>query len=391
MEFEAVRPKYSPPLQSLHLLQVHVFFRHGDRSPTPAFGNSNPEVWSSRLEAVPPLLQPQNYQYQERPFGHLTRKGAEQARGLGAWIKDAYLEELGVDTSQPDSFLRVRSTNFLRTHMTAWFVLEALLGSGELAASVPICISEDRLENLYHNDHCARLAKLWRASLSRKRQAEVRPDGTVQETGWCDQFEDIRFSFSKHLDLPQGKRFPWVLAADVVHCALAHGDPVPDNFTVEKLCEIRDFLAQDYVSSFQDREICELSMGRLLREVVSSMENHRDTPSLYLYSGHDATLVPLSVALGRPWQSWPSYAASISIELWRSLEDSNQHFVRVLYDGVAVPLPVELEGIEQTWKPEQQNTIKSSKKTLFTLQEFVKLAGWTMLSDAEFQNKCQCI
>lgn len=50
----------------------------------------------------------------------------------------------------------------------------------------------------------------------------------------------------------------------------------------------------------QDREVLQLSMGRLVRELVevllegASCTKSSKGPSLFLYSGHDATIMPLS-------------------------------------------------------------------------------------------------
>jgi hypothetical protein len=47
-------------------------------------------------------------------------------------------------------------------------------------------------------------------------------------------------------------------------------------------------------SSVQDREILQLAVGRLVRELVDAMSECGTIPTLFLYSGHDATIMPLS-------------------------------------------------------------------------------------------------
>ncbi len=47
-------------------------------------------------------------------------------------------------------------------------------------------------------------------------------------------------------------------------------------------------------SSVQDREILQLAVGRLVRELVDAISECGTIPTLFLYSGHDATIMPLS-------------------------------------------------------------------------------------------------
>lgn len=56
--------------------QVQVFFRHGDRSPTP-LGDSNArlELWASRLQDIPASFPTYEYFPQAQPWGQLTKKG----------------------------------------------------------------------------------------------------------------------------------------------------------------------------------------------------------------------------------------------------------------------------------------------------------------------------
>jgi hypothetical protein len=62
---------------------------------------------------------------------------------------------------------------------------------------------------------------------------------------------------------------------------------------------------------------------------------------MYLYSGHDSSLMPLLAALGQPVQDWPPYLSSLALELWR--QPSGKHYVKVgarrrsgLVEGAAV-------------------------------------------------------
>jgi hypothetical protein len=51
---------------------------------------------------------------------------------------------------------------------------------------------------------------------------------------------------------------------------------------------------------FQEREVLQLAVGTLVRELVEALldrvndKQSLPRPALYLYSGHDATIMPLS-------------------------------------------------------------------------------------------------
>ncbi|CAI5458624.1 unnamed protein product [Closterium sp. Yama58-4] len=311
-------------------LYVHVMFRHGDRAPMPRGTPSEEEVarWEARLQPRPPahvLPHRQHTRGIEWPFGQLTRKG--------------------------------------------FYVLQGLLGSQEGAAQVPINIWGDGEENLYENDRCARGVMLWGRAWKDLSRSTRNPDGSFSDLGWRAQYQHVRESMRSFFNLPTG-RFPWLWAVDYSDCRRHHGDPLPPAITPALLDTFRFHLAQDYMRTFSHQEICRLAMGPLLHEVHESMKaaiarnattSSSDSsnssssmppssggglspsspsspsspppaptspqPRIFLYSGHDATLMPLSVALGCPYPFWPGYASSIALELWAS-NDNSTHFAR---------------------------------------------------------------
>lgn len=48
---------------------------------------------------------------------------------------------------------------------------------------------------------------------------------------------------------------------------------------------------------------------------------------MYMYSGHDSTIMPLLVALGKEVESWPTYMSNLVFENWRTPE--GQRYVKV--------------------------------------------------------------
>ncbi|CAI7773494.1 unnamed protein product [Closterium sp. NIES-53] len=274
------------------------------------------------------------------------------------------------------SLISIRSTNFPRTYMTGFYVLQGLLGSQERAAQVPINIWGEGEENLYENNRCARGVMLWGRAWKDLSRSTRNHDGSFSDLGWRAQYQHVRESMRSFFNLPDG-RFPWLWAVDYADCRRHHGDPLPPALTPTLLDTFRFHLAQDYMRTFSHQEICRLAMGPLLHEVHESMKaaiartatTSSDSsnssslmplssggglspssppaaappassphPHIFLYSGHDATLMPLSVALGCPYPFWPGYASSIALELWAS-NDNSTHYVRVLRNFEEVDMP----------------------------------------------------
>jgi hypothetical protein len=56
-----------------------------------------------------------------------------------------------------------------------------------------------------------------------------------------------------------------------------------------------------------------------------------------LYAAHDTTILPLLSALGQHQTTWPVFTSHLAFELW---VHRGQHYVRVLYDGEPLELPL---------------------------------------------------
>lgn len=74
-------------------------------------------------------------------------------------------------------------------------------------------------------------------------------------------------------------------------------------------------------------------------EGVSGKAQHK----MHLYSGHDSTVMPLLVALGKEVESWPSYMSNLVFENWRT--PSGERYIKVMACGVLVKLGDESRGV----------------------------------------------
>eukprot|EP00850_Spirogloea_muscicola_P001979 SM000007S20939 [mRNA] locus=s7:1010975:1014583:- [translate_table: standard] len=321
---------------------VHVLFRHGDRSPVPLTGQSDGEIWERRLQRRPVELEDRIYKRgNEYPYGQLTTKGAREAQQLGMSLRERYAELLGPPEDNPLMRTSIRSTDFPRTHLSGFFVLAGLLGSKEAAAKVPIVIWDDEAENLYNNDNCKRGSLLWGKAWKAMTSPIQIADGSRHFVGWRAIYRPFAEAVRKFYHLDVDSRFPWVTAVDNLDCRQQHGDALPNGVTKKEIDELRHLLSVDHATTFSSQEVCQLAMGRLVDELCQSMASCVKGVSdlrYILYSGHDATLMPLAASLGIPCPTWPPYSSYMCLELWSTL-DNQAHFVRVLYNGEEVDLP----------------------------------------------------
>lgn len=70
-------------------------------------------------------------------------------------------------------------------------------------------------------------------------------------------------------------------------------------------------------------------------------------PRMYLYSGHDSSLMPILSALGLDLHAWPPFVSNIVLELWelpagaagKEGEAAARHVVRVMYNQSELDIP----------------------------------------------------
>lgn len=97
-------------------------------------------------------------------------------------------------------------------------------------------------------------------------------------------------------------------------------------------------------------ELLKLSMGRMFDSVVQRMRQCADGQpkhQMYMYSGHDTTIMPLLATLGQDVSTWPAYVSNVVFELWESQtpDGKKQDYVKVLVNGKEVELPDMLPGM----------------------------------------------
>lgn len=140
----------------------------------------------------------------------------------------------------------------------------------------------------------------------------------------------------------------------------AHGLEVPAELSPQLVEQVKRLAAWEVEKLFDENESLKLSIAPLWSEIQNNFENklsNADTEKkLYLFSGHDTTLMPMLLSLGTYDGTWPRFASNIVVELLKDRK-STEAFVRVFFNDEPLRLP------------------GCGGKTICPYDDFVKLLG----------------
>ncbi|KAF8886541.1 phosphoglycerate mutase-like protein [Infundibulicybe gibba] len=374
----------APP--GLELKQVHVYVRHGERTPVgvrlaspPA---SIPEYWAmckttrqfraavsgAALGGLPVGGQLETRRLVERGdgrtvdgeclLGELTDVGRQSTYNYGAALRRLYVDRLGF---LPDSLenldnIYLRSTNIPRTLETMQHIVHGLYPSYKCGSDVIPPYVNSRDENLLGNTYsCKRL--------------EILQVGFAQAaaSAYNKTLEPLDKKISKYLDgnpiRVDGKpRASGVM--DTIRSAIAHGIKVPPEFEDKNIVDVIERAVVNEWFADKTEEIRRLGMGRLLDDLSRKMQRKvkngdKDPLKLLVHSTHDTALAALCSTLDVFDEKWPAFTASITFELFEKprqlVEPSSRsqsvlspfrpaaqpdYFVRMRYQNKNLALPI---------------------------------------------------
>lgn len=248
-----------------------------------------------------------------------------------------------------------RSTNYSRTVATLQGVLTGLFPD---RPSKPITVrtTEEMDEILFGNpESCQRLKQMLTAARKEIRSTAHRPSAEMKKLE--ERIRQALGSAAYSASVTSKESMIHFLDLhDAMTSMQTHGKEIPKGMQDKSLLKEIELQATKHFMMFvapgeesgQRKEMLRLGMGRLMDVMLKRMdmakrndgtnnvpvdkrEEARALHKIYLYSGHDSSIMPLLAALGKEVDHWPGYLSNLIFELWQK-QGSKEHYVRVLYE-----------------------------------------------------------
>ncbi|KAJ7512066.1 histidine phosphatase superfamily [Mycena galericulata] len=362
--------------QDLQLEQVHVYVRHGERTPVGIrLAPFIPENWimcktgRQRIDADDLGGMARTKRVVERRdgtateglclLGELTDIGRQSTSNYGAALRSLYIDRLGFlpDSLQTRGEVYFRSTNMPRTIESLEQVIHGLYPTTKCNPSVlpTLLVRNGRDENLLGNTMtCKRLEYL---QIGFAQAAAAAYNQTLEP---LDKY------ISKYLDgrpirIDGRPRASGVL--DTVRAAVAHGVKVPPEFEEKSIIDVIEQAVVNEWFADKTHEVRRLGMGPLFSDLSRKMQQKvergaEDPLKILVHSTHDTALAAMCSTLDVFDEKWPAFTASITFELFKKTQpdakrsylqtvlspfkptETPEYFVRMRYQNKNMALPV---------------------------------------------------
>ncbi|KAL0566125.1 hypothetical protein V5O48_015895 [Marasmius crinis-equi] len=388
--------KYAVAPEGLELQQVHVYVRHGERTPVGVRLNDQPanipEHWllCKTARQMRQGWGENNAGFQMRKIverkdgstresecllGELTDLGRKSTFDYGTSLRKLYVDKLGFlpDTLEKQEQVYLRTTNMPRTTESLQQIIGGLYPTSKCRQeAIPsILVRNGRDENLIGNtSNCKRL--------------EVLLVGFAQAaaSAFNPTLEPLDKKLSKYIGgkpiRVDGKpRASGIM--DTIRAASAHGIKIPPEFedksvvdTIERAVITEWFSGAYLISAVafillilhrMTEEVRRLGMGRMLDDLSRKMQHKvdhgdKDPLKILLHSTHDTAIAAVCSTLDVFDEKWPDFTASVTFELFRKTgsperasmfqrilspfrtASTPEYFVRMRYQNRNLPLPI---------------------------------------------------
>ncbi|KAG1723056.1 histidine phosphatase superfamily [Suillus lakei] len=374
--------------EGLDLEQVHVYVRHGERTPVrvrmsdpPA---SIPADWQmcNTAKSFHETVAGQSPTIDDGLWykkvvenrhgktaeglcllGELTDVGKQSTYSFGTALRSLYVDRLKFlpQKLEDERLTYFRSTNIARTIESLQHIVHGVYPPSACApGTIPSIIIRNGVdENLVSNTlACKRLALL------ELQFAEA------AVAVWNSRLEPLDKKVSKYiggrpLRLDGTPRASGIL--DTVRSAAAHGFRVPPEFSDENVIGLIETAVTAEWFDIKSEDGRRLGMGRLLADASEKMQrksqpNSKDPTKLLVHTTHDSTLAALLCTFDVFDDKWPPFTSSVIFELFRKRTPVSQqanfsglralsslwrrrdeHYVRMRYKNKNMVLPMCVE------------------------------------------------
>ena len=281
----------------------------------------------------PKYAPPKNATEWPMGFSQLTAVGMRGMYDQGAELRKRYIDDLGLlSPSYHVSELHVRASNTDRALQSAQMLILGLypLGSGpdpsaydtELTAApsaelsfTPVPVHSVALEN-------DAVMRPWtgRADCKRYRTYVKRLGATELYDNQGKQHEEFIRRVSSVMGVNEGEKIGKALflineVYEPLSANLQHNLPLPEGISVEDMQKMSELADWNYHHQFQGPSVGRLTGGSFVAEVIQNFSRvtKDEGKKLYLYAGHQRTMLGVEAALGieTARTSGPLYAGRV--------------------------------------------------------------------------------
>ncbi|BFF97117.1 venom acid phosphatase Acph-1 [Drosophila madeirensis] len=308
---------YDPAADKSTLELLHVVFRHGPRTPADTYPR-DPYV---------------NETYYPYGWGQVTNNGKRELFNIGTWLRKRYGKFLAPHYS-PD-LVHAQATGVSRTHMTMQTVLASFLppkgtdmewNSKFNWQPIPVFsqeLNEDTL--LLVRTPCPRYFEALH-------EVYDLPEVKQEVAPYLDMYKELETHTGLSFKEPEDVQSLYL----TLLAEQEWGLKLPE-WTNEYFPEKLQFLAeQSYVYNVYTPEMQKIKGGPFLKKMFGEMQQKQNgtlKPSarkMYIYTGHDSTVVNILSALKIWKRQLPRYSSMAIFELHKSKE-TGEYWVEIYF------------------------------------------------------------
>ncbi|CAF0722914.1 unnamed protein product [Brachionus calyciflorus] len=280
--------------------------------------------------------------------GQLTKVGEKQMFNLGRRVRQRYIEDLKfLSKDYKPSEIYTRSTHYKRTISSAKSVMAGIyLDSPEADQNDPFIINIQHLHEdvLFPNPiNCSYYAEMHKFIQTLSLY--------TQNLEYIENLIHLNKVLKGSDEITESKNISFTAFRDDMLARQVHGLHVPKHLE-EFVIKSDRYAAMELTA--ETKHNIKISCGRLLNLFkenflfsyeIDSKNNGEDFHKFRYYSAHDSTLNALLAAfdLIDEEHSWPPFAADITIELWKRMDNpdnnTNDYFIKIFYCGKRLFLP----------------------------------------------------
>ncbi|KAF9784782.1 phosphoglycerate mutase-like protein [Thelephora terrestris] len=330
--------------EDLTLEQVHVYVRHGERTPVKArMTEYIPPQWqichvarqfkaavagpgAKETLEVKRVVERKDgtFDYGECTNAELTDFGRKSTFNFGNALRKLYVDRLHFlpDTMESNEEVYLRSSNRTRTIESLQQVIHGLFPLDKQGQFfVPhICVRNKRDENLYPNTSaCPRLNTLMEEFA---RAAAVSMNPTLEP---LDQ-KISKYTGGKPIRIDGSPKASGIL--ETIRAATANGVKVPKEFLDPAVMDpIEKAVIVEWFGGYAvSPELRTLGVGRVMDDVSQKMQRKalkksEDPLKILVNCTHDTTIAGVLQTFGVYDQKWPAFTSQMTFELFKDKSD----------------------------------------------------------------------